>query len=348
MAISLLLTALGGVVYAGFPNFSVLRILYGYWGFTTIFLFWSAMIKATRVWGGSMSQGKAFGFLDGGRGLFSAFIGTLGILIFSHFLPDLDSTIDLDQSRNAFKYVIYATSIIVALVGLLVWLFLDVEHDNDQPVQLEKISKEHISTALRLPAVWLLSLIIFCAYWAYKVTDIFSLYAEDVMLYNTIDAAKVGTYLLYGRPVVGVAIGIFADKTQPTRWLLLSFIITFIGSALFGSGLIGASTGLLFFLSTLIIAIGVYGTRSLYYAVMEQGQIPLALTGTVVGLVSLIGYTPDIIAGPIIGYFLDNAPGALGHQRVFLLLTLFSIIGIWASWTYNKLYRPTEHVDTIK
>jgi sugar phosphate permease len=43
----------------------------------------------------------------------------------------------------------------------------------------------------------------------------------------------------------------------------------------------------------------------------------LALTGTAVGLVSLQGYTPDIFAGPAMGYLLDNSQGEQGHQHVF-------------------------------
>ena len=83
IAVALWLTALGGIIFAKFPSFTTLRLLYAYWGFTTIFLFWAPMIKATRVWGGAYSQGKAFGFLDGGRGLVGALFGSLGVLIFS-------------------------------------------------------------------------------------------------------------------------------------------------------------------------------------------------------------------------------------------------------------------------
>ena len=71
---------------ATFPSYLVLQILFGYWGFTTVFLFWGSMIKATRLWGGSLSQGKAFGFLDGGRGLVAASISSLGVFIFSFIL----------------------------------------------------------------------------------------------------------------------------------------------------------------------------------------------------------------------------------------------------------------------
>ncbi|GAK89178.1 transporter [Nonlabens ulvanivorans] len=55
MAFSLFLTALGGIYMSTYPSYLGLSILYGYWGFTTIFLFWAAMIKATRVWGWTTS-----------------------------------------------------------------------------------------------------------------------------------------------------------------------------------------------------------------------------------------------------------------------------------------------------
>ena len=47
MATALTMTAAGGIYLAQFPSYLSLQWLYGYWGFSTIFLFWSAMIKAT-------------------------------------------------------------------------------------------------------------------------------------------------------------------------------------------------------------------------------------------------------------------------------------------------------------
>ena len=64
MSISLILTACGGLYMSTIPGEIGMMILYGYWGITTIFLFWAAMIKATKDWGGNLSQGKAFGLLE--------------------------------------------------------------------------------------------------------------------------------------------------------------------------------------------------------------------------------------------------------------------------------------------
>jgi nitrate/nitrite transporter NarK len=342
IAIALWMTALGGLVYASFPGYAILKILYGYWGFTTIFLFWAPMIKATRVWGGISSQGKAFGFLDGGRGLVGALFGTMGVLIFSLFITSKITEVTVTENREAFKYVILLSSAIVAIVGLLVWFFMKINTKAENEITPNKITIPQILEVIRLPSVRLLMIIILCAYVGYKITDVFSLYAQDVMGYNALKSAQIGTFLLFIRPLIGVSVGVLADRTQTTLWLVLSFVISLLGSLLFATGIITNSTTALFLISILIVAAGVYAARSLYFAVMESGQIPLALTGTAVGIVSLIGYTPDIFAGPAMGYLLDNSPGEEGHQHVFWMLAVFSFIGAVASWYYFHLYRKKK------
>ena len=300
------------------------------------------MIKATRVWGGSSAQGKAFGFLDGGRGLVGALFGTLGVLVFSYFIASDLEAASLEESRFAFRYVILVSSGLVAFVGVLVWLFMKLPGLAEEAITVEKITVSQITQVLRLPSVTLLMVIILCAYVGYKITDVFSLYAQDVMRYNAVESAQVGTFLLFIRPIVGVLIGIMADRSQASYWLFLSFIISFFGALLFATGIVVDVSNLLFLISILVVATGVYAARSLYFAVMESGKIPLVLTGTAVGLISLIGYTPDIFAGPGMGYLLDNSPGKAGHQQVFWMLAVFSFIGGIAAFIYYKMYAVTN------
>ncbi len=200
---ALVLTGLGGFYLATYPSYTQLRMLYDYWGFTTIFLLWGAMIKATRIWGGNTKQGRAFGFLDGGRGAVSASIGALGVIIYG-----LVMTVDLDKAtiadkQEAFRGVVLASTYITLAIALLVFLFLkqDVKHLQQSNKTNATFSNENLSGITKLPFVWLLAVIILCAYCGYKVTDIFSLTANEVMGYDQVDSAKVGTLSLYMRPV---------------------------------------------------------------------------------------------------------------------------------------------------
>ncbi|MEO6421281.1 MAG: MFS transporter [Candidatus Nitrotoga sp.] len=337
IAIALWMTAIGGLLFATFPSFRVLQVLYGYWGFTTIFLFWAPMIKAARVWGGSTSQGKAFGLLDGGRGLTGAFFGLLGVFIFSFFISENLITASFENRQEAFSYVIYCAAVIITVIGILTWYFMKSGID-DKEIQLEKISFKQISSVLKLPAVWLLMMIILCAYVGYKITDILSQYAREVMLYDEVKSAQVGTFIQFLRPATGIFVGLIVDRYKITQWLVFSFVATVIGGMLFATGGIEPSTTALYFLSVIIIAVGVYAARALYFGVMQDGKIPLALTGTAVGLISVVGFMPDIFAGTAYGYLLDSNPGDPGYQNVFWMLTGFALVGGVASIIYHRLY----------
>ena len=188
-----------------------------------------------------------------------------------------------------------------------------------------------------MPTVGLLIIIVLCAYCGYKVTDILSLYASEVMLFNEVDAAKVGSYQMYLRPLVCVLVGIFADKSSSALWLIRGFIVLLIGSLLFASGWVNAPLSGLFIFAVVITGIGTYALRTLYYAAVREGRIPYAVTGTAVGIISVLGYTPDIFMGPVIGVLLDSSPGIEGHKHVFALLAAFSLIGALASYRFKKM-----------
>lgn len=339
MGIALILTALGGIPMASFPSYSTMQLIFGYWGFTTILLFWAAMIKATRSWGGTNRQGIAFGFLDAGRGLVAASFGLLGVLIFSSIAANEIVQIDIETRKAAFRSVILYSSAIVALIGVVL-LFIFKNSESKEPASFRFLFPELIRS-LKLPSVWLLMAIVLCGYVGYKTTDIFSQYANEVMLYDEVESAQIGTFLLYMRPVTGVLFGLLADRMRVSFWLLIGFLTMLAGALTFSTGVIDHGMHIPFILLIISTGIGVYAIRALYFAAIQEGNIPLAITGTVVGIISLVGYTPDIFMGPIIGYFLDGTPGKEGHQSVFFLLFCFAFAGAIATFLFHRSTKKT-------
>ena len=335
IAVSLFFTALGGLVLSTYPSYLMLQILWGYWGFTTVFLFWGAMIKATRVWGGSKNQGEAFGLLDGGRGLVAASMGTLGVLIFSVFLTNDIELASLVERKNAFRYVILFSSFIVFVTGILVIVLM--ESSQEGVVNKNASLIPNIKSVLKIKSVWLIMFIIISAYVGYKVTDIYSLYASDVMDFDNLEAANIGSLQLYLRPLVCLLIALFADKKSYIHLIIIGFIIMLVGALIFSIGIVQVDMNYVFLFSLIVVATGTYAIRALYFSLMQEGRVPLILTGTAVGVISVVGYTPDIFASPVIGYLLDTYPGIVGHQYVFSMLVVFSIIGLWASLKFSKL-----------
>lgn len=230
------------------------------------------------------------------------------------------------------------TSIAVLCIGIIVFFFLRLKDtetlDSEKPAKL--LTLDNFKLVMKYRSVWLLMIIIMCAYHCYKMTNLFSQYAEQIMHYDKIEAAKVGTYLLYMRPVIGVVIGLLADRTRATLWIIIGFILMAITSLIFALGIIDDGTTLLFVLSIGTMALGVYSARVLYFATLEEAKIPLAVTGTAVGFISVVGYTPDIFTGLVNGYFLDAYDEVVGHQIVFAIMFGFTVIGCVASY---MLYR---------
>jgi len=81
----------------------------------------------------------------------------------------------------------------------------------------------------------------------------------------------------------------------------------------------------------------IFGLRGLYFALFEESKVPAAVTGTAVGLVSVIGYTPDIFVSYTGGVLLDNSPGLAGHQHYFYFLAAFAAIGLIVSVLLMKM-----------
>ncbi len=333
LSISLIFTSLGGLIMMTYPSYLIMQLLFAYWGFTTVFIFWAPMLKATRAIGGVKMQGKTFSFLDGGRGVVASSIGLIGVLIFSILITEDVSSLTLSEKQEVFKYVIGASSLIVFIIGIVVYAYLKIELNDD-----EKIGNiKSLIELSKLKSVWLISFIILCAYMGYKITDVYSLYASEVMLFDEINAARVGALQQYLRPIVCISVAFFTDKNGNINNILIGFFVMMLGSILFASGLIKVSMNILFFISLIIVATGTYAIRGLYFSILKDGKIPYILSGTAIGLISIVGYSPDIFATPLYGYLLDNFPGIRGHQYVYLILFISSIVGIYVSLKFKKL-----------
>ena len=98
--------------------------------------------------------------------------------------------------------------------------------------------------------------------------------------------------------------------------------------------------------NTLITCAAIFGLRGLYFAVFEEARVPLAMTGTAVGIVSFIGYTPDIFVAAVAGYLIDQSPGALGHQHFFMFLAAFSLLGCITSIVLIRIVNKTKALQT--
>jgi len=336
LSLALLTTAIGGLVLLLRPTVELLVLLYAGWGVTTIALFWAPLIKATRDWGGTDTQGAAFGLLDGGRGLLAALAASVLVAILGSLLPADPDAATLEQRASALSFLVALLCAITAAAAVLVYLGLPA-HSAAEQHSGRRFSLADIMHVYRMPTVWLQALIILCAYVGFKATDDFSLYANEVLGINEVDAAVTGTVSLWVRPFAAVSAGFIADRFGAVKLTMLSFVLLAGGSLLLASGVIGTNMTTLFLMTIVTTSTGIFALRGLYFAIMKEGRVPLVYTGSAVGLVSLVGYTPDVFMGPLMGYLLDASPGATGHQQVFQIVSGFAALGLVASALFARL-----------
>jgi len=333
LTISLLTTGLGGLYMATYPGLIGLAILFGYWGITTILLFWAALIRATREWGGDDAQGRAFGILEGGRGVAAALLATAGVALFAMYMPDDVMSVSDEGRRDALRQVILLYSGVTIMTGVLTWLVIPAARyvgDTGRSIFKGAVA------VLNRPLVWAQAAVIICAYCGYKGLDNYSLYAVQVLGMDEVDGAKLATIGVYVRPIAAVAAGLLADRWSAARTLRLAFAFSLVSCVVLA--LVSPNGGVLFVIygNLFVSFFAVYALRGVYFALLQENYVPPYLTGAVAGTVSFVGYTPEIFFGPITGRILDANPGAVGFQHYFLFLAAVSAIGIvvvsWLLW----------------
>jgi len=359
IAISIFLTGLGGVWMISIPSIFALKFLYGFWGVSTILLFWAALIKATRDWGDTHTQGISFGLLDGGRGAFAAAIATFGSFIPLLFFPEDISTVTLADKVVTMQYIIGFITVVVLLVSIFVWRTIPKSQhghlsfpsnrestdeketdshlrENNTKVLVNFDAKQVFSLLLK-PKIIFHSIIIVCAYSAYKLTGTYATYARDVWGFSLQDASYFGVAVQWMRPIAAITIGWIADKYMASKLSLVSFSLMLAASLILGFGLFEDQAVALSMATFFMMVIGTYSLRGLYFAIIEEAKTPANLTGTVVGIISVVGFTPDIFMSLLSGYMLGKDPTIVEYQNLFQLFTIFPLVGLLAVIGFRKV-----------
>jgi nitrate/nitrite transporter NarK len=338
LSASLVLTALGGIWMVTIPSFRSLQVLYGFWGISTILLFWAALLKATRLWGNANNQGLSFGLLDGGRGLFAATIASLGAAIPALFFPEDVTKVTYEDKVKTMQFIIGFVTVVVLLVSVFVWFVLKQVKGERQKVKDEGslFDLGKVVKVIVQPKVIFHAIIIICGYAAYKITDVYATYAKDVWDYSLEESSYFGVLIQWVRPVAAVSIGWIADKFNASKLIMVSFGVMIACAALIGFGLLDELPILISIFTFVVIVTATYAMRGLYFAILEEAKTPIAITGTIIGIISFIGYTPDIFMSLLSGYMLGENPTVVEYQNLFQVFLLFPLLGFLATVGFRK------------
>ena len=96
-------------------------------------------------------------------------------------------------------------------------------------------------------------------------------------------------------------------------------------------------------LGMVVTSVAVYGLRGVYFALLEEGAVPAVVTGTAVGLVSVLGYSPDVFFGVLAGWLIDSYPGVPGYRYFCFWMVGFAAVGLVASGFFTRRTNRSLH-----
>ena len=328
LIISLVATSVLTWVYAFSLNFVVSMIIWLGLSFSTAFVFWSALMKAVRIVGTEEEQGFMYGLYYACNGIAAALTSFISLYAYNTAGGDI---------KSGFVRGVNASGVVVLIAAIcLVFLMKEdagkvtTESDDD------KISLPMVGKVLKSPVVWILSIVILCGYGLKSSVSYFNPYLTEVVGVSAVNSgifSIINNYLLLLLAPVG---GILADKVfkSTCKWLSVSFVIL---AVLFGGVLLIPSdiSPMVASIYTLLpgaVTMMMYGV--VFSSVSEAG-ISRTMTGTVIGISSIIGYLPDSIYSVLFGKWLDNK-GAAGYTNIFIFLVASGILGaVLAFWIYR-------------
>ncbi|MBA9855380.1 MFS transporter [Ralstonia pickettii] len=327
---SLLATGVLGLLYATGPSFEVLVVIFGAWGLSTGLTFWAAVIKRVNMIAGPDQQGRFFGLLDGGRGLIEASLATIAIALFAYVTQTRG-----DSDIEGFKRVVHLYAFFCIALGVLLALVKDGQPVAQRGAKAASAKRGSVPADLKtlaaIPELWLVVAIVFCGYQVFWATYSFSAYLhEGGFGLSATAAGAIATLKLWMRPIGGIGGGWLGDRTSKASVLFWALVLAAVSLV----GLIFAPThspAAMLVVLVLFIGILTYAVRGLYWSLLDDCKVPPHCAGLAIGLISVLGYAPDVFLPLINGYITQTFAGARGYQLFFGYIAVVALLGAGAA-----------------
>ena len=329
VSFSLVATGLLGLWFSTMPSFDVLLVIFAGWGIATGLTFWAALIKGVAVLARHDEQGRFFGILDGGRGLVEAIVASIAVALFAYWLGASGQSVSTSLQNVIYLYVGFAL-----VLSPIVLFAIDDANEEASPVAVNGPNKHlwaDLKSILSKPEVWLAAFCILCGYQLFWATYSFSGYMQNIYGMSAVAVGTITVAKLWTRPVGAIAAGFAGDRYNREKVLAG---LMFAGSAALAALIalpldvgVGALLAVI-----MLIGFMTYAIRGIFWATLDSCGIPVRIKGLAIGVMSLIGYSPDIYLPLINGALLERYPGKPGYSIYFGGIVLFGILGTLSAW----------------
>lgn len=318
--ISLVVTGICGFLLMTGPSYGLQLVIYFVLAAAGTLAFWASLNKAVIALDGGDGS-RLLGLLEGGRGLMQAVFSALFLAVYGFAA----------NAVGGVRMVLAGYAVINIVAGVACFFLLGEDRRNGE--KAEPIHAADVIELLKKPVIWLLAIVVIASYSFHLASTYMTPYLTNVIGATAVVSGALAIVRNYIAQMCGAPFGSFlATKTKSTMFTVgLGYIAMVVG--IVGIVLLPTNANMVIMVVFMIIAaISIYVIRGVYFAIIGECGIPLKLTGTAVGIVSVIGFTPDIFMSVICGSMLDKYEGAAGYRYIFMIMLGIAIIGLIAAW----------------
>lgn len=288
--------------------------------------FWPATLKAIRIIGGKDHQSTSFGVFEAIQGLVASLGNSLALVVFAWFANEV----------GGYKMAMLSMAAYIILCAIFVGFAFDENKNSDNVVVSEerkKFSIKETITLLKMPETWLVSLVIFAAMGFYNNQTYTTPYFTSVLGIAVTFGGAIAIIRDYGVKIVGGPIGGWiGQRISATLLNCLSLLIC--GALFFLVPRVNAGTGGAICIILIAAIIGNFAKATMW-ATVDEANIPLYLTGTAIGIISILGNSvPNMLFPLINGMILDRYADNLqnGYNLYFTIIFFVCLIGAAAGF----------------
>ena len=331
-------TAVLVFVYAMLPSVQVCLVLFVLMGVTSILIWWGTRFKVIRLCCEENEYASKIGISYSIYGVTGLVIGLINAAIIAA----------ISGSAGVQAMLIFL-GVVIALLGVISFFLIpDFKGEINKDAKLFSL-KEAVQ-AIKHPGVIWACVAYFCVYAVYQGATYTTPYLTQCFNADGNLVNVVGLIRTYGIGLIaGPVVGFIATKIKsPSKAIMGGLILSvaaLVGFILFPQDPSGAVVA-----SVLVVVFGftTYGAFSIGSSPLSEVKIPMAIFGTASGLLSVVGFLPDVFIHTWYGGLID-AQGTQAFSAIFGFEIMFAVIGcfclVMVLRTLKKHFASEKRVD---
>lgn len=305
-------------VYAALPSLVVCYIIFLGMGITSILIWWGTRYKVIRLCCEENEYSQKIGISYSIYGLAGLVVGLVNTAIVASFA----------DAVTGVRVMIVFLGAILLIMGVLSYILIpDFKGEISQNSGLFDL-KDAVE-AFKWPGVIWAALTMFFVYSVYQGATYTTPYMTQAFGADDTLVNVIGLIRTYGIGLLaGPVVGWLATKIKSASKAMVICFLLSIG-LLIGFIIMPTTAGVAVVASMVVLfGFTTYGAFSIGSSPLSEIKMPMRIFGTATGLLSVIGFMPDMFIHAWYGSMID-AKGLDAYPQIFGIETALAVIGIF-------------------